>query len=99
VLRLQGHGMTGLAGALRRAQRELAGSRAHRRVVVLLSDCRATDEVDPLPAARAIPELVILAPAADDDEARAFAARAGARVGTVEHLLAMPQVLEDVLSG
>lgn len=99
VLRLQGHGVTGLASALRAAHRELASSRAHRRVVVLLSDCRPTDDEDPLPAARAIPELVILAPAADDVEARAFAARAGARVGTVEHILATPTVLEDVLTG
>lgn len=99
VLRLQGHGVTGLASALRAAHRELAGSRAHRRVVVLLSDCRPTDDEDPLPAARAIPELVVLAPASDDAEARAFAARAGARVGTVEHILATPTVLEDVLTG
>jgi Mg-chelatase subunit ChlD len=99
VLRLQGHGVTGLGTALRAAQRELEGSRAHRRVVVLLSDCRPTDDEDPLPAARAIPELVILAPAEDDEEARAFAARAGAKVGTVEHILATPHVLEDVLTG
>jgi len=99
VLRLRGHGVTGLAAALRRAKVELAGARADRRVVVLLSDCRATDDEDPLPAARALPELVVLAPAGDADEARAFAARSGARLGTYEGVSATPGLLAELIDG
>ena len=66
----------------RRPARGLAPSwpaaRAQRRVVVLLSDCRHTDE-DPLPVARTVPELVVLAPRDDAEQAHAFAAAAGAR--------------------
>lgn len=40
VLRLRGHGVTGLAAALRAAVEQLAVARAQRRVVILLSDCR-----------------------------------------------------------
>jgi Mg-chelatase subunit ChlD len=97
VLRLRGHGVTGLAGALRRAHDELAGARAARRVVVLLSDCRATDEEDPVPAGRALPGLVVLAPAVDADAARAFAAATGARLGCYDGILATPQLLADLL--
>ncbi len=97
VLRLTGHGVTGLAAALRRAHDELAAARASRRLVVLLSDCRATDDEDPVPAARRLPELVVLAPAGDADEARAFATRVGARLGTYEGVSAMPGLLTDLL--
>ena len=97
VLRLQGHGVTGIAGALARAQAELATARAHRRVVVLLSDCRATDDVDPVPAARRVPELLVLAPGGDDAQARDLAARAGAPVGTYEGVLTTPRLLSDLL--
>ena len=78
VLGLRGHGVTRLADALRAASAELATARAQRRVVVLLSDCRHTDE-DPLPVARTVPELVVLAPRDDADQAAAFAAAVGAR--------------------
>jgi hypothetical protein len=61
VLALRGHGVTHLADALRAASRQLAVARAQRQVVVLLSDCRHTDE-DPAAAARLLPELVVLAP-------------------------------------
>lgn len=99
VLRLRGHGVTGLAGALRAAHDELAGARAARRVVVLLSDCRATDEQDPVPAGRALPALVVLAPTDDADAARAFAAATGARLGRYDSLLAAPGLLADLLDG
>lgn len=99
VLRLRGHGVTGLAGALRRAHDEIAGARAARRVVVLLSDCRVTDEQDPVPAARRIPELLVLAPDGDADEARAFATRTGAGFGTYEGVSATPGLLADLLDG
>jgi len=98
VLRLRGHGVTALATALRRAADVLAGARARGRVVVLLSDCRATDGEDPLPAARALDELVVLAPGADDEPARALAAASGARIETWDRVIAAPGVLTDLLS-
>ena len=64
TLALRGHGLTGLAGALDRAAETLSRSRASRRVVVLLSDCRATDGVDPVPAAAGLAELLVVAPEA-----------------------------------
>jgi hypothetical protein len=84
VLALRGHGTTDLAGALRAAGRQLAGSQAGRRVVVLLSDCRATVEGDAVTAAIALPELVVIAPSGDQVEAAAFTQQCGARLATVD---------------
>lgn len=83
VLRLRGHGTTDVAFALRTAARQLERSTATRRVTVLLSDCRSTTGDDPVAAAAALDELLIVAPATDADEARALAATVGARVVTV----------------
>jgi len=83
VLSLRGFGTTDLAGALRVAGDQLARSRAGRKVTVLLSDCRATVDGDPVAAAAALGELVVVAPEEDSDEAVAFAARVGARCLTV----------------
>ena len=83
VLSLRGFGTTDLAGALRVAGEQLQRSRAGRKVTVLLSDCRATIDGDPIAAASGLSELVILAPETDSDEAFAFAARVGARCITV----------------
>jgi len=79
VLSLRGHGTTALADALRAAAEQLERSRAARRVVILLSDCRSTDELDPVPVATRLPELAILAPAGDTEQAADFARRAGVR--------------------
>lgn len=98
ILALRGHGTTGLAGALREAQVQLAGARARRRVVLLLSDCRVTDEVDATPAARSLDELVILAPAEDDDEARRLARETGARVAAISSVLDVPAALNAMLA-
>jgi Mg-chelatase subunit ChlD len=98
VLALRGHGTTGLAAALRAAQVQLAGARARRRVTVLLSDCRATDEVDAMPAARALDELVILAPSGDEEEARRLAQEAGARIATIGSVLDVPEALNRLLA-
>jgi Mg-chelatase subunit ChlD len=97
ILALRGHGTTGLAGALRAAQRQLAGARARRRVVLLLSDCRVTDDVDAVPAARDLDELVILAPAGDDDEARRLARASGARIASIASVLDVPAALNRML--
>jgi Mg-chelatase subunit ChlD len=83
VLALRGFGTTDLAGALVAAAGQLGRSRAGRRVVVLLSDCRATVDGDPVAAARSFDELVVIAPHDDSEEAAAFAAATGAAFTTV----------------
>jgi Mg-chelatase subunit ChlD len=83
LLSLRGHGTTDVAAALHGAALQLSGSRAGRRVTVLLSDCRSTAGGDALEAAGLLDELVVVAPAADAEEARAFCRRAGARLTTV----------------
>lgn len=98
ILSLRGHGTTGLAAALREAQVQLTGARARRRVVLLLSDCRATDDTDATGVAREIDELVILAPAEDDDEARRLARDSGARVAAVGSVLDVPAALNRMLA-
>ena len=97
VLALRGHGVTALAGALRAATEQLSRSRAARKVVVLLSDCRATDDEDPVPAALRVPELVVIAPAADTDEAEELARRTGARWGGLTGPSEAPAVLGRLL--
>ena len=79
LLRLRGHGVTRLADALKAARGQLADARARRRVVILLSDCRSTDDDDTVETARALAELIILAPADDHEEAAQLAGQAGAR--------------------
>ena len=98
VLALRGHGVTRCAARSRRRRPQLAVSRAARRVTVLLSDCRPTDEVDAVPAARALDELVILAPRDDADEARHLARESGAQVGEVTGVDVVPALLEKMLS-
>lgn len=97
VLALRGHGVTSLTTALTAAAGQLARTRATRRVVVLLSDCRSTDEQDPTPAARALPELLVLSPADDSDEAAALAARAGARWLPLAGAAGAPDALRELL--
>ncbi|MFM8626458.1 MAG: vWA domain-containing protein [Actinomycetota bacterium] len=99
VLTLRGFGTTDLAGALIAAQAQLARSRAGRRIAVLLSDCRATVEGDPVAAAAGLDELVVVAPSDDCDEARAFAARAGARLALVDGPMSIPSALAEALEG
>jgi Mg-chelatase subunit ChlD len=98
ILALRGHGTTGLAGALQAAHLTLADSRARRRVVLLLSDCRATDEVDPTPAARALEELIILAPQGDDDAAQQLARASGSRIATIGSVNDVPLALNRMLT-
>ncbi|WP_434967738.1 VWA domain-containing protein [Janibacter indicus] len=98
ILALRGHGTTGLDGALREAAVQLAGTRARRRVVLLLSDCRVTDEVDATPAARALDELIILAPAEDDDEAQRLARDSNSRVSPIGSVLDVPTALNRLFA-
>lgn len=97
VLTLRGFGTTDLAGALRAAGEQLARSRAARKIVVLLSDCRATEAGDVEAAARSIDELCIVAPEGDDAEARALASNVGARLTTVGEPSEVPAALSRVL--
>jgi Mg-chelatase subunit ChlD len=98
VLRLRGRGTTALAPALRGAERQLAAVRADRRIVVLLSDCRWTDDEDPRPVARRLPGLVVLAPAEDGEQAEAFAREVGARSAELAGPADAPAALRRVLA-
>jgi Mg-chelatase subunit ChlD len=97
LLRMRGHGVTRLAAALKAAGEQLAPARARRRVVILLSDCRSTDEDDTLSSARALPELIILAPAGDHEQAAHLAGLAGARWAAIEHPLDAVAALDHLL--
>ena len=97
LLRLRGHGVTRLADALKAAREQLAAARARRRVVILLSDCRSTDEDETLQTARALPELIILAPADDHEQAAELADLTGARWGPIGHPLEAAAALDQLL--
>lgn len=98
LLSLRGFGTTDLAGALWAAGQQLQRSRAGRKVTILLSDCRSTVDGDALTAARALAELVIIAPDTDADEAQAFAARAGVRCLTIAGPAAVADALTQALA-
>ncbi|MEM8902203.1 MAG: vWA domain-containing protein [Actinomycetota bacterium] len=83
VFCLRGHGPTDLDFALTQARVQLERSRARRRVTVLLSDCEATTGDDPVPAARLLDELLIIAPEEARDEADRLGVAAGADVTTL----------------
>ena len=97
LLRLHGHGVTRLAEALQAAQEQLVRARAPRRVVILLSDCRSTEDDDTVETARALPELIILAPAGDHEQAAHLAGQAGARWAVIDHPLDAAAVLDRLL--
>ncbi|MEM8925830.1 MAG: VWA domain-containing protein [Actinomycetota bacterium] len=83
VLALRGHGTTDVALALRAAARQLATSNATRKLTVLLSDAEVTTGGDPVPAGRALDELVVLAPEDEPDHARRLVTDCGARMAEV----------------
>ena len=83
LLSLRGHGTTDLAGALRAAGGQLSRSRAARKITIVLSDCRSTVDGDAQAAAAFLPEVVVVAPAQDCEEALRFARGCGARFATV----------------
>jgi Mg-chelatase subunit ChlD len=99
LLGLRGHGTTALSAALAAAAAQLAAARAQRQVVILLSDCRATDDDEAAPAAaRALPELIILAPADDHDHAARLAAASGARWSPLTAPLDAAALLDTLLA-
>jgi Mg-chelatase subunit ChlD len=83
LLRLRGVGVTDVGLALRVAAAQLARAHAGRRLTILLSDCRTTAGGEPTEFARALDELVIIAPEGDSDDAAALARSVGARWTTV----------------
>lgn len=99
VLALRGFGTTDVAGALTAAAEQLSRSRAGRKIVVLLSDCRATAPGDVVGAARRLDELVIVAPESDDAEALVLASTVGCRVTSVtgpsDAVAALSRVLDN----
>jgi Mg-chelatase subunit ChlD len=97
VLALQGHGTTDVASALLAASEQLATAAAARRITVLLSDCRSTEPGDAVAAARALDELVILAPEGDHVEAAELAEQVGARWTTVDGPASVVAALSTVL--
>lgn len=101
ILALRGHGTTSLTAALRAAGEQLERSRAARRVVVLLSDCRSTEDGDAAgdaaAVARRLPELLVLAPAGDTEEAAELARRSGARWAALRGVADAPDVLAALL--
>ncbi len=97
VLSLRGFGTTDVAGALIAAAQQLSRSRAGRKITILLSDCRATVDGDPVAAAAGVEELMIIAPEGDSDEAEAFARRVGARLTTVSGPSAVADAIARLL--
>lgn len=98
VLALRGHGTTDVAGALAAAREQLSASAAQRRVTVLLSDCRATEPGDVHGAARALDELVIIAPEGDSLEAAELAGQVGARWTTASGPSSVVTAIDRVLA-
>lgn len=99
LLQLRGHGLTDLAAGLDTARAQLERSTASRRVTVLLSDARPTSGPDPLPYARRLDELVVVAPVDDAEQARAFATAAGARFSALAGPADVPRALQLLTEG
>ena len=99
VLRLRGYGTTDLAAALNAARVQLERCTAQRRVVLLLSDCRATAGGDPVAAARHLDELCVIGPAGDAADAEAFAAATGAPFAAIAGPHSIPDAVAAVLGG
>jgi len=96
---LRGHGPTDLARALRAARQQLERSAARRRVTVLLSDARSTCGADPIAAAAALDELILIAPDDDVDDAARLARAVGARWLPITGPSAVPDALTQAFSG
>ncbi len=97
VLALRGHGTTDVALALRAAARQLAPSTATRKLTVLLSDAEVTTGGDPVPPARALDELVVLAPADEPEHARELVSASGARMAEVAGPMSVLDALRRVV--
>lgn len=99
LFRLRGFGTTDLAFAFRTAAAQLSRSSAARRITLLLSDGRATAGDDPVEAAAALDELIVLAPADDSDAAVQLAGAVGGRCVVVTGPSSVPEALAEALHG
>jgi Mg-chelatase subunit ChlD len=97
VLALRGHGTTDIALALEAARQQLESSGARRRLTIVLSDGESTTGDDPLPAARRLDELAIIAPADEPRHATALARDSGARLRLIATPMDIVQALNAVL--
>ncbi|MCF7550573.1 AAA family ATPase [Pseudonocardia sp. WMMC193] len=100
LVALRGHGTTDVAAALREASRQLAGTVADERTVVLLSDCLHTAGEDPATALGGIDRLHVLCPLPDEEAertARALAARGGGSYQEVRRLTDIAPALTRIL--
>lgn len=98
LLALRGRGTTDLGAALAGAAAQLGRSHARRKLCVLLSDCQGNTGADPVLAAAALDELIVVAPAGDGIEAEEFARRAGARWTLADGPLATVGALAQLLA-
>ena len=101
ILTLRGRGETDLGLALRAARRQLATAGARDRVVVLLSDAKATTGDDPVVALRGIDRLHVLCPTDDDEsvaKARLLARRAGGRCAIATSVRDIPSAITALLA-
>lgn len=99
LLMLRGSGPTDLALGLSTAEAQLQRSTASRRLTVLLSDGRPTAGPDPVPYARRLDDLVVVAPAEDAEQARAFARDAEARFSALAGPSDVPRALSFLADG
>ncbi len=98
ILALRGHGTTDVALALRAAKRQLAGTTARRRITILLSDAEVTAGGDPIQPAKALDELVVIAPEDEPQHARSLIAAAGGRLGEVGGPMSVLDALRTALT-
>jgi Mg-chelatase subunit ChlD len=98
VLALRGHGTTDVRLALVAAQRQLTASAATRRVTILLSDAEVTTGGDPVPVARGLDELIVIAPRDEPEHARALVAAAGGRLAEVGGPMSVLDALRSVFA-
>lgn len=98
ILSLRGHGTTALAAALVEANSQLTRASARRKVTLLLSDCRATEEAEAVAAASGLQELIILAPADDVDAAEQLARVSAGKWSPVDAVLDVPRLLNRLMA-
>lgn len=98
ILSLRGHGTTSLAAALEEARSQLMKAGARRKVALLLSDCRATEESESMSAAANLQELIILAPSDDVAAAEQLARVSAAAWAPVQSVLDVPRLLNRLMA-
>ena len=100
VLSLRGRGTTDLALALRAARRQLGRAGARERVVVLLSDAKATTGADPIAALRGLDRVHVLGTSDEPESVEAgqlLARRGGGSYRTCLTVRDIPRLLTALL--